>query len=134
MLRRSSSSSIAAAAVGAVGAAALTYNALKSVPVEMHENDEEKHEDGKLPEGQLDLRRMAQIARAKPTDHCGEVILVPTSNFDLNKTIFASLDSIIARAFIQDKVAVKLFWEEKQKGKFIRSLPVYRARQAMMRP
>jgi len=59
---------------------------------------------GKIGTGSLDLRRMAQIALAKPTDHAGEVAILPQRNFDISKTIFGSVDSALRRYLISDKV------------------------------
>lgn len=62
--------------------------------------------------GALDLRRMAQIANAKPTDHAGEVVIVPQKNFDLDKTIFASIESGLRRRVVAGKVGITLFWND----------------------
>mmetsp|Transcript_15554 Transcript_15554/g.28281 ORF Transcript_15554/g.28281 Transcript_15554/m.28281 type:complete len:362 (-) Transcript_15554:79-1164(-) len=62
--------------------------------------------------GVLDLRRKAQIARGGPVDHCGAVAIVPDPHFDLDRTIFQTLDSKIARKLQRDKLGVTIFWNE----------------------
>ena len=62
--------------------------------------------------GELDVRRMAQIVWAKPTDHAGEVVILPQSDFDLNKTIFGSMTSPLLRTVQKSKVGVTLFWSD----------------------
>lgn len=47
--------------------------------------------------GCLDMRRKHQIATAGPKDHSGEVILAPMQNFDLDMTIFGSLEGALPR-------------------------------------
>jgi len=68
--------------------------------------------EAKIKPGVLDLRRKAQIARGGPVDHCGAVAIVPDPNFDLDRTIFHSLDSKIARKLQRDKLGVTVFWNE----------------------
>ena len=62
--------------------------------------------------GSLDLRRMAQIAEAKPSDHSGEVVLSPSSTFSIDKTIFGSITSPLIRYVQAAKLGVNLFWSE----------------------
>jgi len=58
------------------------------------------------------LQRQAALTSGKPVDHAGNVILVPDDDFDLNKTIFGTLDSVVARSLTKSKLAVKLFWSD----------------------
>lgn len=62
--------------------------------------------------GELDVRRMAQIVWAKPTDHAGEVVILPQADFDLDKTIFGSMTSPLLRTVQKSKVGVTLFWSD----------------------
>eukprot|EP00435_Cladocopium_sp_Y103_P042201 s1187_g11.t1 len=76
--------------------------------------------------GTLDLRRKAQISRAKPTDHAADVIVRPSKTFDLEKTIFRSLetwskkirfapsylDSTIARLATKNRMGIEVFWSD----------------------
>lgn len=93
--------------------AGATHAAARTTENKQDEQGDTKGEPQTLPMGALDLRRMAQIARGKPTDHQGEVVLAPNAAFDISKTIFASLDSAVARAFISDKVGVIPFWSDR---------------------
>lgn len=68
--------------------------------------------------GSLDLRRKAQISRGKPTDHAADVIVRPSPHFDLDKTIFRSLDGTIARVATKNRLAIEAppsFEEERGK-------------------
>ena len=65
-----------------------------------------------LNAGELDVRRMAQIVWAKPTDHAGEVVILPQADFDLNNTIFGSITSSLLRTVQKSKVGVTLFWSD----------------------
>jgi hypothetical protein len=65
-----------------------------------------------LPEGDLDVRRKAQIAFAGAMDHAGEVVLLPNSNFDIDRTIFGSLDGRLPRAVVSSRVGITPFWSE----------------------
>jgi len=58
------------------------------------------------------VQRQAAIASGKPVDHAGKVVLVQDDSFDLNKTIFGTLDSTVARALTKSRLAVKLFWSD----------------------
>jgi len=62
--------------------------------------------------GALDLRRKAQIAWAKPSDHAGEVVVARNDSFDLDKTIFQSLDTALPRIAMRGRLAVELFWSD----------------------
>ena len=66
-----------------------------------------------LEKGKLDVRRKHQIAEHKAQDYYGEVIVVPASNFDLNSTIFGSLEGALPRTVVKSKIGVELFWSDK---------------------
>lgn len=81
------------------------------------ESEEEKSNSaddglGTFDAGELDVRRMAQIVWAKPTDHAGEVVILPQASFDLDKTIFGSMTSPLLRVVQKSKVGVTLFWSD----------------------
>ena len=58
-------------------------------------------------------QRKAAIAWGKATDHAGRVYIKPMEHFNLNKTIFSTLESKLSRALIQSKIAKDIFWDEK---------------------
>jgi hypothetical protein len=60
--------------------------------------------------GALDIRRKAQIAWGKATDHGEDVVRGELPGFDLNKTIFGNYQGKISRMMLTDKLAVELFW------------------------
>mmetsp|Transcript_2957 Transcript_2957/g.5112 ORF Transcript_2957/g.5112 Transcript_2957/m.5112 type:complete len:329 (+) Transcript_2957:109-1095(+) len=62
--------------------------------------------------GHLDLRRKAQIARARPSDHAADVVVRPSKTFDLDKTIFRTLDSTLARLATKDRMGIEVLWTE----------------------
>uniref|UniRef100_A0A7S3LTZ7 Uncharacterized protein n=1 Tax=Aplanochytrium stocchinoi TaxID=215587 RepID=A0A7S3LTZ7_9STRA len=66
----------------------------------------------KESKGSLDLRRKAYISRGGCFDLCGHVVIHGNADFDLNKTIFASIDDQVARRFLRDRVGVSFFWTE----------------------
>lgn len=85
------------------------------------ECDQEVTMSEPLCEGVLDIRRMAQIASARATDHAGEVVILPNGDFDIDRTIFGSLENAdgsfkdkmfgsLARAVVSSKVGMHLFW------------------------
>jgi len=68
--------------------------------------------EGNDESGELDLRRKCQISVQGPTDHAGEVVVTPTKDFDLNSTIFGSLEGYVSRTVVQSKIAVDLYWSD----------------------
>ena len=58
-------------------------------------------------------QRKAAIAWGKATDHAGRVYIKPMEQFNLNKTIFSTLENKLSRALIQSKIAKDIFWDEK---------------------
>jgi len=62
--------------------------------------------------GSLDFRRKAQIAWARATDHARDVVLQKNKKFDLDKTIFKSLEGTLPRIVMKDRLAVNVFWSD----------------------
>lgn len=62
--------------------------------------------------GALDLRRKAQIAFGKAQDHAPEVVVAALPDFDLDKTIFTTVEGAVPRMVMRDKLAVQLFWSD----------------------
>ena len=63
--------------------------------------------------GSLDIRRRAQVAFAKPTDHAKDVVIAANPDFDLDSTIFASLKGTVKRFYVKRKLAIKLHWNDR---------------------
>eukprot|EP00933_Yihiella_yeosuensis_P020781 TRINITY_DN1659_c0_g2_i4.p1 TRINITY_DN1659_c0_g2~~TRINITY_DN1659_c0_g2_i4.p1 ORF type:complete len:351 (-),score=56.43 TRINITY_DN1659_c0_g2_i4:170-1222(-) len=63
-------------------------------------------------EGILDLRRKAQIARGQPTDHAGDVVIVRSAGFNLDKTIFGAVDKLLPRILIKDRLSINIYWSD----------------------
>lgn len=66
-------------------------------------------ETNSMPKTQLDaalnLQRKAAIVAGGAIDHAGRVRVVPMEDFDMQKTIFGSLEGTIPRLVMQDKLA-----------------------------
>eukprot|EP00439_Symbiodinium_sp_Y106_P082151 s1078_g21.t1 len=62
--------------------------------------------------GKLDLRRKAQIARGRPSDHGTDVAVQPSRDFDLDKTIFRTLDTTLARLATKDRMGIEASCKE----------------------
>jgi len=62
--------------------------------------------------GQLDLRRQAAIVKGGITDHQGEVLVARDPNFDLDKTIFQTLEGLLPRAMIKRDIGVIAYWND----------------------
>lgn len=60
----------------------------------------------------FDPRRMAALVWGRATDHSGEVMLTANPEFDIDRTIFASLDGKAARYLTKNRLGVTLFWTE----------------------
>ena len=58
-------------------------------------------------------QRKAAIAWGRATDHAGRVYIKPMKQFNLNKTIFSTLEGKLSRALIQSKIAKDVYWNEK---------------------
>eukprot|EP01063_Lacrimia_lanifica_P009432 TRINITY_DN16432_c0_g1_i1.p1 TRINITY_DN16432_c0_g1~~TRINITY_DN16432_c0_g1_i1.p1 ORF type:complete len:347 (+),score=99.61 TRINITY_DN16432_c0_g1_i1:57-1097(+) len=59
-----------------------------------------------------DLRRKAQIARGRATDHAADVMLAKIPGFDLNRSIFADLPGAVSRAMMTTKLEWRPFWND----------------------
>ena len=62
--------------------------------------------------GELDVRRRWQIVVGGPTDHAGEVVIKPMPGFDLDKTIFGSLQGFLPRTVQKSKIGLDLYWSD----------------------
>ena len=58
------------------------------------------------------VQRKAAIAWGKCTDHQGQVTISPISNFDLDKTIFTTLEGTLPRMVIEAKIAKDVSWND----------------------
>eukprot|EP00928_Gymnodinium_smaydae_P088092 TRINITY_DN72237_c0_g1_i1.p1 TRINITY_DN72237_c0_g1~~TRINITY_DN72237_c0_g1_i1.p1 ORF type:complete len:337 (-),score=69.18 TRINITY_DN72237_c0_g1_i1:53-1063(-) len=65
-----------------------------------------------LPQGSLDIRRKGQIAFARPSDHKDEVRVARQADFDLNRTIFGSVNGALPRAAIINRLDIEIFWSD----------------------
>lgn len=79
------------------------FQAKKRLPVPKQPDD---------MDGALDTRRKAQIAWSKPTDHAGEVVMQPCACFDMQKTIFGSLEGVVPRLVLRDRLGVEPYWAD----------------------
>lgn len=77
--------------------------------------------DASLPFGTLDVRRKAQLALGKPTDHAGDVRASWADGFDIDKTIFYSLSSPATKYVLFYRLAVELFWSERSVNQVTRA-------------
>ena len=59
------------------------------------------------------LQRKHAITWGKGTDHSGNVAIAPIKNFDLNKTIFSTLEGFFPRMVMEAKIAKTVCWDEK---------------------
>lgn len=55
-------------------------------------------------DGSLDLRRQAAIAFGRASDHSGELLVVNSPTFDMNKTIFRNIEGFFPRAVMKARV------------------------------
>ncbi|CAE8708995.1 unnamed protein product, partial [Polarella glacialis] len=60
----------------------------------------------------LDLRRKAQIAYGRPSDHSGEVVVLRSRTFNIDKTIFGSLDQALPRIMAKDRLSIEIYWSD----------------------
>jgi len=72
------------------------------------------HGKSKAPfsHGKLDMRRKAQLVSAEACDYKQVVLLAPNPDFDLDATIFASIQGILPRMVLQKKLGVHLHWKD----------------------
>lgn len=60
-----------------------------------------------------DIRRKVAIFNGKATDHAGEVVYKINNNFQLDQTIFKTVDNSFSRLVLSSKLGLNLFWSEK---------------------
>lgn len=87
-----------------------TPRLLGSTPFQLEFLKSQPEEAKDVCDGVLDTKRMAQITSGRATDHAGEVVILPNCNFDIDKTIFHSLDGFLEKAVMSSRVGVNLFW------------------------
>lgn len=58
-----------------------------------------------------DLRRKMQLSKCSPTDHMGEVKVMPDDSIDLNQTIFRTLNEKHKAAYYK-QFGIQLFWSD----------------------
>ena len=56
------------------------------------------------------LQRKAAVAHGAALDHTGQVQVTPIANFDLNRTIFQTLEGAVPRFVIKTRVAKEAHW------------------------
>ena len=56
------------------------------------------------------LQRQAAVAHGAALDHTGQVQVTPIANFDLNRTIFQTLEGAVPRFVIKTRVAKEAHW------------------------
>ena len=61
---------------------------------------------------QHSLQRKAAITGGGGTDHAGQVSITPIKNFDLDNTIFSTLEGALPRMFMTAKIAKHVQWDE----------------------
>ena len=71
-------------------------------------------------DGTLDIRRQAQVALGGCRDHAGEVILRRIPDFDLNRTIFRTVEGFVPRLVIGSKIGVQAYWSDVASRSIIR--------------
>lgn len=64
-----------------------------------------------IAENKHSIQRKAAIAWGKGTDHAGQVQIDPIADFDLNKTIFSTLEGTFPRIVIKAKIAKTVEWD-----------------------
>ena len=83
---------------------------------------EEKGDDNKEYDfGTLDPKRKAWIAGGGPRDHTKEVKVTMNEDFDLNKTIFKSVNGFLGRSVLTDSYGKKIEWSEDALKRIIES-------------
>ena len=103
---------------GAAAALALSVFALRSSTTKISTKPTlEQLADG---DGTLDIRRQAQVALGGCRDHAGEVILQRIPDFDLNRTIFRTVEGFVPRLVIGSKIGVQAYWSDVASRSIIR--------------
>jgi len=64
------------------------------------------------PLGELDLRRQAALASGGIKDYAGEVITQKNAGFDLDSTIFKTLEGAVPRMLMKRELAKTPFWND----------------------
>ena len=67
-----------------------------------------------IQENTHSIQRKAAIAWGKGTDHSGHVKITPISKFDLEKTIFSTLEGALPRMVIKAKIAKNVEWDNER--------------------
>eukprot|EP00440_Ansanella_granifera_P001404 gb/GFBE01001512.1/.p1 GENE.gb/GFBE01001512.1/~~gb/GFBE01001512.1/.p1 ORF type:complete len:331 (+),score=71.45 gb/GFBE01001512.1/:1-993(+) len=62
--------------------------------------------------GALDVRRMACICAGQPADHAEDVLVVEDTDFDIEKTIFRTVDIPEVKAIMRKDMAKKVYWHD----------------------
>ena len=75
-------------------------------------NDNKTSQSDDLRQIEHSVQRKAAIARGKGTDHAGNVSITPIKDFDLNNTIFSTLEGTLPRLFMKAKIAKDVHWDE----------------------
>ena len=65
----------------------------------------------------FNYQRKAAMAWARGVDHAGSVEVKPTKGFDLNRTIFTTLEGKLPRMVIGAKISKSVFWSDKAAAK-----------------
>ena len=66
----------------------------------------------KSPITEHSLQRKAAISYGKGTDHSGKVKVEPIPDFDLNKTIFSTLEGFFPRMVMEAKISKSVSWDD----------------------
>lgn len=66
-----------------------------------------------LDPGVLNLQRQAVLAMAGPTDHARDVMIQRSPHFDLDRTIFRTLDGKLPRLMINDRLNIEVYWSDR---------------------
>jgi len=64
------------------------------------------------PLGELDLRRQAALASGGIKDYAGEAVTLRNPDFDLDNTIFKTLDGAVPRMLMKRELAKNVFWND----------------------
>jgi len=65
-----------------------------------------------IPEGCLDVRRMTCISLGMPSDHTKDVMVVPDPDFDIEGTIFKTMDIPKVKSQMSKNMGVKIYWSD----------------------
>lgn len=77
------------------------------------------------------LQRKAAIARGAALDHQGEVLVSPMAKFDLNRTIFNTLEGRLPRFIVQSRIAKEVHWSERAAHEIERAYAAVDAKAAL---